>query len=296
MVSGKDIKFIALDLDETALGSDGDFSIRLKDLFLRCRAAHIILAVATGRPGSALPETVRTTQGIRYIIHQNGSRILDLRGEEVIYSKRLDKDAVLAICDIVESRGVNIDVVADGRAFISRHEYQEIQKGRIPGRHASYVCQTRQPVADIYEFLRKNRESIEDIIPNYLSLEQKKETDRLLQQVKGITLTQSFLLNSEISAEATSKGHALAFLLALHGLAPGQLMALGDSHNDLSMIQFAGIGVAMGNAHQDIKGQADFITLSSTDDGAAHAIETIVFGGFEPRWPPPPFGDKGRET
>ena len=53
-------------------------------------------------------------------------------------------------------------------------------------------------------------------------------------------------------------------------------MAIGDNHNDIGMIRFAGLGVAMGNAHDEVKAQADYVTLSNAEDGVARVIEELI--------------------
>ena len=73
-----------------------------------------------------------------------------------------------------------------------------------------------------------------------------------------------------------NKGEAVAFLAKQLGIAKDQVMAIGDSMNDVDMIEFAGCGVAMGNAHTAVQAAADFITTANTADGVAVAIEKFV--------------------
>jgi hydroxymethylpyrimidine pyrophosphatase-like HAD family hydrolase len=80
----------------------------------------------------------------------------------------------------------------------------------------------------------------------------------------------------EMSALTVNKGTALAFLGGEAWDCPEEIMAIGDSLNDIEMIQYAGIGVAMGNARPEVKKVADYITATNEEDGVAQAIEKFV--------------------
>ena len=73
-----------------------------------------------------------------------------------------------------------------------------------------------------------------------------------------------------------NKGQALAFLAGMLGVDQQEVMAIGDSMNDLDMIEYAGIGVAMGNANAKVRAAADFVTLGNAEDGVAAAVEKYV--------------------
>jgi Cof subfamily protein (haloacid dehalogenase superfamily) len=78
--------------------------------------------------------------------------------------------------------------------------------------------------------------------------------------------------------EAT-KGNALKFLAVKHGIKREEIIAIGDSYNDIHMLKYAGLGVAMGNASEVVKSQADYITYTNNDDGVAHAVERFIMEG-----------------
>jgi hydroxymethylpyrimidine pyrophosphatase-like HAD family hydrolase len=75
---------------------------------------------------------------------------------------------------------------------------------------------------------------------------------------------------------AVSKGNALKAIAADLGIASQEVVAIGDNHNDIGMIRFAGLGVAMGNAHDEVKAAADFVTLSNAEEGVARVIEELI--------------------
>ncbi len=80
----------------------------------------------------------------------------------------------------------------------------------------------------------------------------------------------------EMMMAGVSKGRALAFLARHLGIEPAEVMAIGDGHNDLEMLQFAGVSVAMGNAPDSLKEQASYVTRPNTEEGVAEAIERFA--------------------
>ena len=84
--------------------------------------------------------------------------------------------------------------------------------------------------------------------------------------------------NLEISQKTASKGNALRMFAERMGVDVAQTMAFGDTQNDISMIRAAGFGVAMGNATEDVKEAADYVTRTNEEDGVAYALEKLVLG------------------
>ena len=99
-----------------------------------------------------------------------------------------------------------------------------------------------------------------------------------LQNLQGVTLTQSSAVNIEIMPPHIDKGTGVRDLAAHFGIPLRQVMCIGDHENDIPMIRAAGWGVAMGNATPDVKAAADAVTLSNAEDGVAAAIERYALG------------------
>lgn len=89
-------------------------------------------------------------------------------------------------------------------------------------------------------------------------------------------VTQSSFDLLEFLHPAASKALGLQTITQDLGIPPEQVVAIGDHHNDIGMLRFAGLGVAMANAHEEVKQEADYVTLSNAEDGVAHVIEEIV--------------------
>ena len=122
----------------------------------------------------------------------------------------------------------------------------------------------------------RNIEHVENVNMIFKSSQVQRKMEKVLMKSDRITVTSSMRNNLEIGGENTSKADALLFLLDKLGLTRKNLLACGDSPNDLEMLQLAEIGVVMGNADEHMKNQGDYITLSNDESGVAHAVKRFV--------------------
>lgn len=274
----KPVKMVALDLDGTALDPFGRITEREERAFKRAMDMGVHIVVATGRAFHSLPDNVFSIGGIEYAVTSNGAQVTRLKDRTLIYENCIAAASVAEIADILEKAGVRAEAFTDGRAYIDVSEFNAIKSGEIRTRDSVYVLSTRNPVDDIFAFMREHRDRIENISINYSSNEAKEKFSRVLGEIPGVTVTTSFSLNNEIGGATTSKADGLSHLMERLGVTVGELMACGDSPNDGAMIRMAEIGVAMGNADDSVKEMADYVTGTNGEDGVAKAIEKFVLG------------------
>ena len=270
------IKMIGLDLDGTTLNENSEFSERTIDVLKRTIDKGIEVIIATGRAENSLPNTIYKIPGLNYVATSNGARVIDIVNNNVIYENFIDKSCIDEIHALLKERDANIEVFIDGKAYIGKREYDSIMSGENKLRRRDYIKETRIPIEDIFSLLYQNSDRVENINVNYTSFEEKAVMEPELKKIKGVHLTSSVPMNNELGGLTTSKADALRFLMEKFSLSPNNIMACGDNPNDLEMINFAGIGIAMGNAEEIVKKSADFVTLSNAEDGVAFAIEKYV--------------------
>ena len=268
-----EIKMIGLDLDGTALNDNGEFSERTRQAFKKAHEKGIHVVIATGRAEFSLPKNISEIEGLEYVITSNGARVLRLNDGCVVYKNFISPQKVREIIEVLKSQNARVEMFANGKAYISRSEYDGIISGDILTRSKGYVMATRNPIDDIYAHMIDWEDHIENISVNYPNNEAKHECEKKLSELEGITVTSSFPLNNEIGGASTSKADALEYLLQSFGLHKDNLMVCGDSRNDIAMIEHAGLGIAMENADDCVKDAADITTLSNEEDGVAYAIE-----------------------
>ena len=104
--------------------------------------------------------------------------------------------------------------------------------------------------------------------------EKRRELERIFSS--QVYVTQSSFDLVELLHPHVSKGNALRAIAEDLAILPEEVVAIGDNHNDIGMLRFAGLGVAMGNAHAEVKAAADFVTLSNAEDGVAVVVEEMI--------------------
>ncbi len=274
----KDIRLIALDLDGTTLTREG-LSRRTKETLEEAIGRGIEVVIATGRVYTSLPESIHKIEGLKRIITSNGAHITDCQTGEFFYSNYLSPESVRLVHGILSERPeFPIEVFTKGVAYIDSSVYEDLEKNGSTFMSAKYVLRTRRPVEKIYDFLLAHEDSIENINIHFEFPEDRLEMLDVLRCLPAVTITSSEKNNLEIGGETTSKANALTELCRELDIGMEHVMAFGDSPNDIHMITEAGIGVAMGNAEDDVKEAADIITLSNNDEGVAYAIRMILFG------------------
>ena len=275
------IKLIALDLDGTTLTRNG-LTRRTKETLEEAIENGLDVVIATGRPYSALPETVKTIKGLEHIIISNGAHIVRPLTGEFLYSNYVEREAILRVRDMLMERNFPVEVFTEGRAYVDRELYEDVKKNGSTYLAAKYILRTREPVDRIYDFWYEHADAIENVNIQFEHQEDKAEMKSILEKAEGITLTSSTYHNLEVGGETTSKASALEELCRMKGLTMENVMAFGDSPNDGAMIREAGIGVAMENATADILEDADITAPSNDDEGVAYTLRMLLLGGKDP--------------
>ncbi|MDD5823571.1 MAG: HAD family hydrolase [Firmicutes bacterium] len=266
------IRIVALDLDGTTLNSKGELSDNNRKTLEEACAAGVEVVYSTGRVFASIPKEVLTVKGIRYVISANGAVINDLRTGEPVYGDFLAENAVLSAIEIAKEHELQLEAFWNGRAFIDKAIYDDILENGMPHRNAEYVLRTRTPIDGIFDGMHENKHRIENLNFFFKDKEQLEEYRPLIQTIPDAMFTSSFINNIEVGGPGTSKRKALEALLGKLELTRDDLMCCGDAANDIEMIRFAGVGVAMGNAWEETKKAADYIAASNDEDGVAEAI------------------------
>ena len=264
----QDIKVIAMDLDGTALNHQKQLTERTRAAIQNAAKSGIQIVVATGRTFSSLAPEVLAMPEITCAITSNGAVVNQIPDGAVLLHNYPNPETVSEIAGMIQKEKIDTEVCTGGQAYIGQSYYDRVLEGKT-NRDVQYVKTTRHPVPDIYQFLLEHRVAIENINLNFKTLEEKQQWQQRFQKLPGVTPTSSFLFNVELGGATTSKAHALQALLDEWQMTSQQVMAFGDSENDLGMIQMAGIGVAMANGMEEVKQAADLLAESNEEDGVA---------------------------
>lgn len=271
-------KLIAMDMDGTLLNSQKQVTEYTKDVLRKAADKGVKLVVCTGRIFTSAKSYARIIGTKAPIIASNGAYIREKDREEVIYEKYINKEKLLNIIRISREWGFyphiyTIDTIYSEKLIHSSLNYSKWNE-TVPEDEKINI----KIVDSLEEIVNKNGESFLKVVV----MAQDDEIERL-QQLKNyikehidVAVFSSYMNNFEVMDKEVSKGRALEILAGFYNLSKDEIICFGDNENDKTMFEFAGFPVAMGNAEDELKKIAAYITDSNDDDGVAKAIEKIV--------------------
>ena len=257
------IKLIATDLDGTFFNSNTAISDYNKDVFQFLMKNGIEIILATGRALNSVKHYKDILANDNYSIIFNGAAIVDNDGN-FIYDKVIDADTSKSIINIYNKYNVylhvykqNIHIASDIDFYLKRY----IEKEKIN---------------DVAIGL----ENIEDFEFNKMVfIGDREELERLQNDIRNNFNVHTCFSHTnflEVLASGINKGSALEWICNQKGIKRDEVVAFGDNYNDIEMIGYAGIGVAMENAEEALKKKADYICLTNDDDGVGKFLKKYM--------------------
>ena len=268
-------KLLGFDLDGTILTGEKKLTERTKRALEDAAASGMIVLPATGRPFSGVPKEIMEVRGIRYALTSNGARIVDAQEGKVLYEQPVPKEIAEKILDIYDKYDTLQEIYFQGVGYISESDLKRADQIMESPAMAEYVRSTRKVVKNIREQMQKFPGGVDKVHAIFADQTEKMRALQELEQMEEITVTRALSNNIEVNAEGVDKGKGMLKLAELLGIRREEIIVFGDGWNDLSMIQEAGCGVAMGNAQEVVKEAADIVTDSNEEDGVAKIIEKI---------------------
>lgn len=264
------IRLIAVDLDDTLLRHDLSISERSMHAINQARARGILVTVATGRVTRTSLRYVSQLQINIPFISSNGAMIQEALTGEILYRKMMDSGMVSNVIRRMQEEEMHSQIYLGEKIYTNGTTNPWVEDW-----HQHTTMQPEK--GDLLALLAQAPEGVEKVVsihePAWLY-----EKYQLLKTIFAgrihITLSKPHFM--EMNHPEVNKGTAVAYLAQRHGIPREEIMVIGDSLNDLEMIRYAGIGVAMGNAREEVKGEADYVTGTNNEDGVAQAIEKFA--------------------
>lgn len=273
-----EIKLIALDLDGTLLDSQKRLSSKNESILKECIRQGIWVVPCTGRIWGGVPDFLRDFPGIRYAITTNGAIIEDIATGEILKEHKLTCRQALDILKMAREFHTMYDVYVDGRGYGEERFLYHMEEYGVTPLVQEMIRGTRMFVPDLWERISEIGRSVEKINYFFSDMEERIRAKEALDARGDVIVSSSFSNNLEINALGATKGEGILHLAQYLGVEPDETIGIGDGGNDVTMMQMAGIGVAMGNAEDSLKEIADYVTLTNDEDGVAFAIEKLIWG------------------
>lgn len=272
----KNIKLVASDLDGTLLNKNKEITPRLFAALKKLDELGIYFVPSTGRPFGTVPQAIKELPFLKYVITSNGATIYDAVEQKNIIENYLTPEAVDAVIEIARELPVITEYFIEGKAYIAKKVYDDLSPFNLTESHVTYIKNSRTPVEDFWNEMKRNNTVLENINLVFADMELRKETWNRLKALGLASVTAATTKNIEITSLYATKAKALEKLCEVLGFTRENVLAMGDGDNDMPMIQFAGIGIAMENGEEHIKQAADIIADDCNDFGAAKILEQII--------------------
>ena len=267
-----DIRLIAMDLDGTALQKDRcSFSLRLHAALEQAHAKGIAVVPVTGRQFGLLPQVLQERHPWRDLaIVCNGGQIRQMNTGALLHSLEIPPKALAPLLELAAQYDLPIEFSVDSTLHLTKKSWeQQLPWPNLASHRDTILAAHGRVVSSLEPLCGPGVEKVNLLcIPPELRQTVSKQLETIA--VSAVWASSSSM---EITHPDATKGNGLRRLCAILDIPMDAVMALGDSGNDITMLQQAGLGVAMGNAPDFVKAAADVCTERYDADGAAIAIE-----------------------
>ena len=260
-------RLLAIDLDGTLLTPQKNITPRTYKALQRAADAGLTIVIATGQTLSVLQNVCAGLPLSAPQIIENGAIIADIHSGTVLHERLIPPEHILLTLTTLRAFGMHRAYHTLHRVYVDKNTPRARNWYRPPVLPVIEV----EDVASLYPLACIKVAGIGE--PDTLR-EKRRELERLFDG--QLYVTQSSFDIVEFLHPHVSKGNALSVIATDLGIVPEEIVAFGDNHNDIGMLRLAGLGVAMGNAHEEVKAAADYVTGSNSEEGVAAAVEEII--------------------
>ncbi|QDR79450.1 Cof-type HAD-IIB family hydrolase [Sporomusa termitida] len=271
-------KLVCIDVDGTLLNSKHKITDRTKAILLQAHQQGVHIVISTGRMYTDA-EYYSNLIGVKSpVIASNGAFIKDKDTDKVIYQDVLGESLSLELLAIFRKHRTKPYFCTPHKFYYGTVMFKFFYvASKLLGKRSNkldmeYIFSWQQ----WQKILNKEKNNIVKCEIIYSNIEVIRELRKEIQTIQQLEIVDSSRYNIEITRKGVSKGKAVARLAAIYGLRREEILTIGDSENDLSMIEYAGLGIAMENAADRVKRKADFITSSNDNEGVANAINRFI--------------------
>ncbi len=262
-------KMLVLDLDDTLLNDDLQISKKNKTKLIEAQRKGIYVVLASGRPTQAMLQFAKELQLDKYnsfVISYNGAIITDVSKNLVIFEQSLTKDEIHELHSFSKNNQLHILTYKDNKIISdTESEYINVERDL-----------TGLPIHKVSNFKKEmNQPAVKCILLDHP--ERLKRFEPVLKDQKknlSVAISKPFFL--EVMPKGVDKGASIQRLAKKLNIKQGEVIAVGNAHNDLSMVEFAGLGIWVDNVNPELRDKADYIVASNNDDGVAEVVDKFL--------------------
>ena len=270
---GDNYNMLVLDIDGTLVGSDKTISEKTREAIIKAQQRGKIVAIASGRSIAGIRKTasnISFEQYGGYVIAYNGTTVVNCKTGECIYNQMVPKELVKPVYEAAKRVNAGIVVYNDNtKEMISGNGLNEYIK------IDAEACNVT--INEVSDFVKAVNFPFNKFLlsgkPEHMA-----EVEKIMAKEFGdrLNVFRSDPFYVELLPRYVDKGVAVEKLVKHLDIQREKVICIGDSYNDLPMLRFAGMGVAMGNAQQEVKEMADYVTASNDEDGIVNVIDKFM--------------------
>ena len=265
-------KLVAIDIDGTLMNDRKEITKEVNDAIQAAKAKGVKVVICTGRPivgVQSIIEELKLNDEDDFVITFNGALVQNT------YTHEVESQIALSYEDLKEIHELSQKIGSPLHYFDTENLYtphREISRYTIHEAHINKMPLNYLPVDEVPKDM---------LIPKVMFIDEPERLDTNIGKIpesfwEKYTFVKSTPFFLEILDPRVSKGNAVKLLAEKLGINQEEVICIGDGENDLSMVEYAGCGVAMANAESVVKEAAQFHTLSNNENGVAYAIDKLV--------------------
>ncbi|MBK5239596.1 sugar-phosphatase [Clostridium sp.] len=266
-------KLIALDMDGTLLNDKKQISLANYNAIQQARDNGVKVVLASGRPLVGFEKYLEELDLISkddYAVAFNGALVQSSEGGEIVSKTTLTIDDYKYLYELSKELKVNIHALTE-TTVISPYDSKYT-------RNEAYMNGISREISDVYDV------PADTTIVKVMFVDEPEIIEEIMNMIPEevsdkYTIVRSAPFYLEFLHKSVNKGAGVAALAKKLNIKQEEVICIGDAGNDIHMIKYAGLGVAMGNAFPEVKKIANFITKTNEEDGVAHVINKFVLKG-----------------
>lgn len=268
-------KIIATDLDGTLFNSRAELSEENIAAIRTLTEKGVFVVPSSGRTLHEMPPVLCDNPLFRYILHSDGASIYD-REQDTFHGVYMDRALTGEVLDILSDYEVHFTMRVYGKSYRNIYSSDEVlDHFRYTPPYKRFLRYFIEPLHDFEAFTRR-QEAVEMICIHFHSPAEQEACARRFEEHPLLDWCSSDIANLEVHHKDAGKGNGLLRLADLLGVDRAATIAVGDSLNDVSHIQAAGLGLAIGNALDEVKAVADAVICSNDEHAMQYILEHYI--------------------
>jgi Cof subfamily protein (haloacid dehalogenase superfamily) len=259
-------KMLVIDMDDTLLTDDHKISEENKEMLLKAQEKGVYVILASGRPTPAMTAYAKELQMDSYMISYNGAVVTDLKEDKILFEQTLTQEQIHELYEYSLKSKTHIITYLDGKVVSeTSSEYIDIE--------LSITGLVHNKVLDFKAAVQSS--AVKCILleePSYLK-EVEKDLKKAMPHL-SVSMSKPFFL--EVAQNGIDKGASIKLLAEKLNILQSEIIAVGNAGNDLTMIEYAGLGVWVDNVDPELRHKADVIVASNNNHGVAEVVRRFI--------------------